>query len=70
MADKIVAREDEHWDEVAKRALGAERYMTDMLRANPDYRYYVTLPGGLELTVPKIEKDTAPSNLPPWKRSS
>ena len=70
MADKIVAKEGEQWDEVAKRALGAERYMTDMLRANPGYRYYVTLPGGLELTVPEVESDTTPSNLPPWKRSS
>jgi phage tail protein X len=68
LAGKIVAREGEHWDEIAKRALGAERYMTEMLWANPDYMHYAQLPGGVEMTVPEVAADNAPASLPPWKR--
>lgn len=69
MAGKIIAREGEHWDEIARRALGAERYMTDMIQVNPDLRYYSALPGGAEVLVPDVSPDNAPENLPPWKRS-
>jgi phage tail protein X len=69
LAGKIVAQEGEHWDELAKRALGSEAYMAEMLKANPGFRYYVTLPAGLELNVPSVKIDSKPQNLPPWKRA-
>ena len=58
------------WDIVAKKLLGSEMYMSDLIRVNPDYQEYVIFPAGVELNVPKVEQTTAQeeSMLPPWKR--
>ena len=47
-------------------------YMSDLIRANPDYQEYVIFPAGVELNVPKVEQTTAQeeSMLPPWKRKN
>ena len=66
--DKITTYEGELWDEIAKRALGSEKHMTDMIAANPEWRGYVMLPGGAELVVPTVETSAGPAVLPPWKR--
>ena len=43
------------WDIVAKKLLGSEMYMSDLIRVNPDYQEYVIFPAGVELNVPKVE---------------
>lgn len=60
------------WDILAKKLLGSEMYMSDLIRANPDYQEYVIFPAGIELSVPEVEKTTAQeeSMLPPWKRKN
>lgn len=60
------------WDVVAKKLLGNEMYMSELIRANPDCQEYVIFPAGIELNVPEVEKTTAQeeSMLPPWKRKN
>lgn len=60
------------WDVVAKKLLGSEMHMSDLIRANPDYQEYVIFPAGIELNVPEVEQTTAQeeSMLPPWKRKN
>lgn len=60
------------WDILAKKLLGSEMYMSDLIRANPDYQEYVIFPAGIELNIPEVEQITAQeeSMLPPWKRKN
>lgn len=58
---------DDRWDAIAKAQLGAETYVTELMRANPDYLHYYALPEGLTLAIPDIPADTL-SDLPEWRR--
>lgn len=59
------------WDIVAKKVLGSEMYLTDLMRANPQYQEYVIFPAGIELIIPEIELESRESEemLPPWRRN-
>jgi phage tail protein X len=57
------------WDEVSKWAYGSELYMHEIMAANPEYRDYVTFPGGIVLTVPDVDVRQFPTVTPPWKRA-
>ena len=55
------------WDAISKKQYGSERFMPQLLKANPDYANYVIFPAGIVLSLPEIDTSTA-VNLPPWKR--
>jgi phage tail protein X len=55
------------WDSIAKKNLGSEYYMTNLIDVNPEYRETVIFPAGVRLAIPEIA-DPEPTNLPPWKR--
>jgi hypothetical protein len=56
------------WDQVAKKALGSEKFMHLMLEANPEHRFTVFFSAGVELVVPELKIENKPEVLPPWKR--
>lgn len=56
------------WDIVAKKTLGSEYYMTELIDANPAQRETVIFSANVRLTIPEISTPK-PQNLPPWKRS-
>jgi phage tail protein X len=56
------------WDIIAKKTLGSEYYMSDLIDANPDYRETVIFPANVRLNIPDITTATTPQNIPPWKR--
>ena len=67
--------EDQRWDTIAVAAYGIDYPYSyeGILRANPNYLGFSTLPGGVQLTIPVLEEsDLTPTitekNLPPWKR--
>lgn len=55
------------WDIIAKKQLGSEGYMHELIEANPAYVDTVLFSAGVVLTIPDIETPK-PSTLPPWKR--
>jgi hypothetical protein len=56
------------WDGIAKRAMGSEFYMADMLDANPAQNYVARFDAGVVLSVPPLPDPPLPSSLPPWRR--
>lgn len=55
------------WDIIALKVYGNERYMSDLLKANPRYIDTMFFGAGVEIVCPDIEQN-AVENLPPWKR--
>lgn len=60
-------RSGDTWDVVAKRTLGAERYMDLLLEANPSHRYVARFDAGVVLVVPDLPGPARPASLPPWR---
>lgn len=57
----------EMWDEIAKRELGAEKYLVELVRANRQHINTFIFSAGVELELPVIEEKSA-LTLPPWRR--
>lgn len=55
------------WDMIAYRVYGDERYMAQLMEANPDVADVVVFGGGVDLVVPDVAV-TASAALPPWRR--
>jgi phage tail protein X len=56
------------WDIIAKKLWGNEKLFTKLMEANPQHRYRMFFPEGVELIVPEIEMPTQEVPLPPWKK--
>ncbi len=67
MAGSYITRSGDTWDAIAVRALKSERFMADMLDANPAHNYVAVFDAGVELVVPDLPPPGKPSNLPPWR---
>jgi len=55
------------WDLIAYKVFGHERYMAELMEANPDKAYITVFNGGVEMVVPDVAVSES-SSLPPWKR--
>lgn len=67
MATKYITRLGDMWDVIAKEQMGDERFMSVLMKTNPDYINYDMLPSGITLNIPSVTKKTI-VNLPPWRR--
>ena len=68
MADKVHRTiQGETWDAISKMYYGSEKYMHELLKANPEYRNYIILPAGIDLKIPEIKIEN-PQELPPWRK--
>lgn len=56
------------WDIIARRALGSERYIPEMIGANPTHGYTVRFGGAVLLTVPPQPDRTQAIARPPWRQ--
>ena len=62
-----ITKSGEMWDEIAKKTLGAEKYLVELVKANRQHINTFIFGAGVVLTLPVIEeKTTLP--LPPWRR--
>lgn len=69
MNTTIFSKQDDRWDLIAYRAYGDVLRMGDVIRANPQLPIWATIPVGIEINIPVIEKQAVDiSNLPPWRR--
>ncbi len=57
------------WDSIAFSQLGNERYLQELILANPAQAYTVRFPAGVVLTIPEIPTPDTSPNLPPWRRA-
>ena len=55
------------WDGIAKKTLGSEYRMTDLIEANLEHKETVIFPSGVRLNIPALDLPIA-TQLPPWKR--
>lgn len=55
------------WDLISFRVYGSEKYVGELLDANPQYRGVTAFSAGITLTCPDI-KANAHKVMPPWKR--
>lgn len=55
------------WDYIALKTVGSEKYMSELIEANPAYRDMVVFGGGIKLNIPEI-KAAKLTSLPPWRR--
>lgn len=55
------------WDLISFRVYGSEKYVGELLDANPQYRGVTAFSAGITLTCPDIKAGTH-KVMPPWKR--
>jgi len=68
MANTYTTIQGDTWDYIAYKALGNERYMNELIDANPGYRKTAIFDEGITLSLPTITTPIS-DKLPPWKRS-
>jgi len=56
------------WDLIAYQVYGDERYMVDLLEANPTLGDITIFPAEIAVICPDIEQ-ALPESLPPWIRN-
>ena len=66
MADLYTTKQGDMWDAIALARMGSEMHMARLIEANPVHRKTVVFSAGIELVIPKSEKQTE-TVLPPWK---
>lgn len=54
------------WDGIAYTVYGDERYMAELLAANPAQRLVTRFEAGVEIVCPDVQVAVS-SSLPPWK---
>ncbi len=64
---EYVTVQGDMWDIIAKKTMGSEYYMTDLIDANPEHREIVIFPANVRLVIPEVSTPES-KNLPPWKR--
>lgn len=53
------------WDQIAKRALGDEYLLHEIINVNPEYRETVIFPANVQLRIPDIP-DKNEQAVPAW----
>lgn len=64
--DIYTTKPGDTWDVIAKDLYGSELLATYIMRANPEYLGYYSMPAGLVIKVPELVGDDA-DGLPPWR---
>lgn len=57
------------WDMIAYKQMGSTDYTGNLMRANSSLVGTYVFDAGVELTIPDVSEETAPT-LPPWKQVS
>ena len=67
MAKTYTTVQGDMWDSIAYTQMGSTDYTDRLLNLNRQYRMYYTVPAGIVLILPELEKNIL-DTLPPWKR--
>ncbi|NLT94871.1 MAG: phage tail protein [Clostridia bacterium] len=64
---EYVTIQGDTWDLISFKVFGNERYMLNLIEANPQYHNIVVFPANIKLIIPEIQIPIS-NRLPPWKR--
>ncbi len=67
--NSYVTLQGDTWDLIAKKTMGSESYISQLIEANIAYMQTVIFSAGITLSIPAM-KTTISSSLPPWKRGT
>ncbi|WP_041274511.1 hypothetical protein [Desulforamulus reducens] len=67
MPTSYVTIQGDTWDGIAKKTMGSEFYMSDLIESNLSHKEITIFPANITLVIPEISTPI-PSTLPPWKR--
>ncbi|WP_458412781.1 tail protein X [Schinkia sp. CFF1] len=62
---KYTTIQGDMWDAIAKKTLGSEYYMTELLEANLEHLETVIFSANVQLEIPDVETTTY-VQAPPW----
>lgn len=65
--DIYITVQGDTWDVIALKVYGSEKYIGEMLKANPRYINTMFFSSGVEIICPDVE-NVITEDLPPWKR--
>lgn len=65
--DIYITIQGDTWDIIAFKVYGNEKYMSNLLKVNPNYIDTIFFRAGIKIICPDIERSST-ENLPPWKR--
>lgn len=68
MPKTIKTSQGDTWDMLALAYMGDERFMSELIAANPDHSEVVFFSAGVEITIPAASIDNASKDLPPWRK--
>lgn len=57
----------DYWDAIAKKTLGNEMLVAELIKSNLKYRNIFIFPADILLTIPDVPIKAA-AGLPPWKQ--
>ena len=66
MVSTYTTKQGDTFDSIAFKQFGDEKYIEQLMAANPDYLAVVIFSGGITLTVPGIDDDDTADTDPPW----
>lgn len=66
---EYITSQGDTWDLIAKKTMGSEYYLTQLIEANPAHIETVIFPGNVRLFIPDVPAPVT-DPLPPWKRGS
>lgn len=67
MVDIYTTIQGDTWDIISFKVYGDEKYMSDLLKSNPQHINTIFFSSGVEIICPDIDTEEV-QNLPPWKR--
>ena len=56
------------WDLLSYKTLGTEKYIVELIRANPAKSDLFIFGAGIEIKIPDIAPEMKPIKLPAWKK--
>lgn len=63
-----ITQQGDTFDIIAKVQLGNEKYIKELILANPDYAHIVIFSNGINLNIPTITKSTSTTtSTAPWR---
>lgn len=68
MGVEYLTKTGDEWDVISRNIYGSEKYVGELLKANPAQVGTIIFESGVKLKIPEIEKEKAEYLKPKWER--
>lgn len=65
MAKEYRTTQGDMWDSIAKKTMGSEYFLSELIDANPQYREVVIFPANIRIIIPDVDTESIQPS-PPW----